>query len=309
MIDVKYLPFEVLISGRMPITQAIIVRWSPCVTPSLLCRKLAVPFLLQKTNDDQWRYQFKKKRALDGHKWRTVHSIMILLFLLNAYFESLSKKPQSSVVDYSSQIAWTPWTAPSILTLSPACSWSSWHSMVASGNFTFITILEKRCLQVSPTPTRCTEGCLPSAIIRPDINAWKATQGGLPLASQSTKVSTLIHSIFLSSPNFKMHPCRAPEYVPPGPEYPESFGATNLIESSMMSTGIQIGILSYVSNVAQEGTFFCGCFPSKTNATFLLIITVHFSANFSGWKTPQFPLHRKIWLPRTIFLSIWGSRT
>ena len=59
-------------------------------------------------------------------------------------------------------------------------------------------------------------------------------RGGLPLASQSTKFSTLVRSILISSPNFKSHPCSASNSVPPGLEPPKIFRATNLTASSVM---------------------------------------------------------------------------
>ena len=62
------------------------------------------------------------------------------------------------------------------------------------------------------------------------------------------KVSTLVRSLFLSSPDFKIHPCKASESVPPGPELPESFRATDLTAYFMISTGIKIGVSEYVSN-------------------------------------------------------------
>ena len=107
--------------------------------------------------------------------------------------------------------------------------------MVDSGPVNFISILSKRSLQFSPTPTDQTPGCLSSAIRRPEINARYSTLGGLLLDSQSTKVSTLVCSLFLSSPNFKIHPCKASESVPPGTDLPEFFCATDLTVSSVMS--------------------------------------------------------------------------
>ena len=109
-----------LISGRMPIPYAIIAIGYPCVTPSLLCRKLDIPFPFRKTIDDQWWYQLKIKRAPDGHKCLTVHSITTRLILLNTFFASTGKNPQSLVVEFLSQIYCTTWTAPSIPALSMA---------------------------------------------------------------------------------------------------------------------------------------------------------------------------------------------
>ena len=77
--------------------------------------------------------------------------------------------------------------------------------------------------------------------------------GWVPLASQSTKVLTLLRSLFLSSLNFKSHPCRASKSVPPGPELPKSFCATKLTTSSVISIGIKIGVYLYTSNLEQGG--------------------------------------------------------
>ena len=52
--------------------------------------------------------------------------------------------------------------------------------------------LRKRFLQVSPPPARQTSGYLAIAIRRPDINAQYADQGGRSLASNSTRISTLV---------------------------------------------------------------------------------------------------------------------
>ena len=68
------------------------------------------------------------------------------------------------------------------------------------------------------------------------------TRAKLLLASHSTIISTLTKSFFLSTPNFKIHPCRDSESVPPRPELPESFRVTNLTASSIMSKGIKIGV-------------------------------------------------------------------
>ena len=141
-----------------------------CVMPSLLCRKLSVPSLFRKTGDEQWRQQLKTKWATNGHKCLAVHRILTRLISLNALFVSTRNNPQSSVVDFPSCIAWTLWTAPWIPALSPARSWSYWHSIIASGAVTSSTILAKIRLQVSLTPTGRTPGCLSSAIRRSNIN-------------------------------------------------------------------------------------------------------------------------------------------
>ena len=85
---------------------------------------------------------------------------------------------------------------------------------------------------------------------------------------------TLVHSIFLSSTDFKIRPCSASKSVTPGPEAPGRFSTANLIASSLFSTGIKIGVSLYVSNVAQEEIFSCGCFLSKTDTAVILIVPV-----------------------------------
>ena len=52
-----------------------------------------------------------------------------------------------------------------------------------------------------------------------------------------------------------------------------------------MSKGIKIGGLPYVSKVAQEVIFLCGCFPARTYAIVSLIIPILSSVNSAGCKT------------------------
>ena len=52
-----------------------------------------------------------------------------------------------------------------------------------------------------------------------------------------------------------MHPCKSLEYVSTGTELLDSFCVTSLIASSVIPTGIRIGVSSYVSNVEQENFF------------------------------------------------------
>ena len=99
------------------------------------------------------------------------------------------------------------------------------------------------------------------------------------MANQPTEVSTLVISLVMSSPNFISHPYSASESVTPGPELPESFCATDSMDSYVMSTGIKIDVSSYFSNVAQEEIVSLGCFPFKTDTTVLLIVPVQSSAN------------------------------
>ena len=76
------------------------------------------------------------------------------------------------------------------------------------------------------------------------------------LVDKSFNIST---KFLLSSPNFKIHPCRASESVPPGPELPKSFRAND--STSVMFTGIKIVFSSYASNVEPVGIFLYGCYP------------------------------------------------
>ena len=54
------------------------------------------------------------------------------------------------------------------------------------------------------------------------------------------KVSRLVRSLVLSSPNFRIHVCIDSKSVPPVPELPESLRATDSTVSSVISTGIKI---------------------------------------------------------------------
>ena len=125
------------------------------------------------------------------------------------------------------------------------------------------------------------------------------------MASQSTKVSTLVRSLVMSSPNFRSHAYSASESVPPGPELPESFFTTDYTASSVMSTGTKICVSSYVSNVPQEGIVLLGCFPSKTDVTVSFILPVRSSANFQVEKLPPFLFHRQIVRLRAILDQPW----
>ena len=57
-------------------------------------------------------------------------------------------------------------------------------------------------------------------------------------------------------------------------DLPERFRATDSTDSSVMLTGMKIGVSVYVSNVAQEGIFSLVFFPSKIDLTVLLIVPV-----------------------------------
>ena len=59
---------------------------------------------------------------------------------------------------------------------------------------------------------------------------------------------------------------------------------TDSTESSVMYTGIKIGVSSYVSIVTQEGIFLCGGFPARTDITVLLLMPVIYSDNLWGCK-------------------------
>ena len=127
--------------------------------------------------------------------------------------------------------------------------------------------------------------------------------------NQSTNVSVLVRSLVLSSPNFRIHTCSAYESVPTGPELPESLRATNSMYSFVMLMGIKISVSSFIFNVEQDGIVLPGCFLSKTNVTFFLIMIVLFSANSSGCKTPPFFCHSQIGRLGVVLLSGRGSKT
>ena len=172
---------------------------------------------------------------------------------MKTFFASTIIYPQFYVYELAIQIAWTPWTAPSINSFNLVQSWASRHALVASYPVTFSAHFEKKCLQVSLELTGNTSGWLTRSIRRLDINSRYADHGRLWLASQSTKDSLLVHIFLLSSPNFKIYPCRDCESMPRGPKIPKHFRATNLTTSSVIFFGIKIGILSYTSNIEWGG--------------------------------------------------------
>ena len=202
------------------------------------------------------------------------------LVFLNAFFALTSRKLQFFMDKLASQIAWMPCTSPSIPTFNLAQSWFSWHTLVSLIPLTFRTHLDKRNLQVYPTPTGWIPGCFSSLSRRPDINAQQAAQGRFLLASQLTKISTLLRFIFLFSPNFKIHPFRASECVPLGPGLPESFHAKNSTTPSIISTGIKVGIFLYTSNVEQF--FFMRIFPRQNRCDGFLHKTCFILRHFVG---------------------------
>ena len=104
----------------------------------------------------------------------------------------------------------------------------------------------------------------------------RAAHGGLPTANQSTKFPTLVRSLVLSSTNFRRHPCSASKSVPPVSGLLEIFRATDSTASSVMLTGMKIGVSSYVFNVAQEG-FVCDWMFSFQNrcSESLILLKLH----------------------------------
>ena len=155
---------------------------------------------------------------------------------------------QFSSVKLSSQIYWTPFTAPSILFFNTDQSWSSLHAWVESYSVTLSTHFAKRQHHISPTPSRRTLSSLFNTISRLDINAEYESHGGFFWARQSTKYLTMTQSFLLWSQNFSSHPCKSSRSVPLGPMLPESFCTTNSTTSSVISTGIKTGVASYTSN-------------------------------------------------------------
>ena len=119
----------------------------------------------------------------------------------------------------------------------------------------------------------------------------------------------LLHILVLSSPNFRIHPSSDPESVPPWPEIPESFCASDSTASSVILTGIKIGVYSYVSNISQEGIVLLGYFSFKNYMTVLLIVSVQYAEKFQVAKLPPFLFHRLIIRLWAIFPSGQGSKT
>ena len=71
----------------------------------------------------------------------------------------------------------------------------------------------------------------------------------------------------MSSTKFKSLLCRDSESVLTGPKLPKTFHAKNSTTSSVISTGINIGLSSYTSRVEQGwGIFFYGSFSASTIA-------------------------------------------
>ena len=214
---------------------------------------------------------------------------------LKYLFVSTIRNTHSSVDKLDSQIYWTLYTAPPIPTFSPEQIWSSWHTLVALVPLTFSTHFLKGYIQVYLMSTERTPSWLSRAIRWSDISARSDSQGGIWLANQSPKISTLVQNFLLSSLNFRIHPYRASGFVPPGPKPPNRFIATNWTTSSVMSTGIKIDILPYTSNLEQGFTFQDRCNGFIHNYRFF-VVPVHRVAAL-----PLFPIHQKIWLNRAIF--------
>ena len=111
-------------------------------------------------------------------------------------------------------------------------------------------------------------------------------------ARQSTKYLTLTQIFLLWSPNFSGHPCKDSESVPLGPALPESFRATDLTTSSIISTGIKKQALPHTLPTQHLGFFLVQIFPANTYKT-VLSIKVYFScARSLGNTSPPSPVNK-----------------
>ena len=68
------------------------------------------------------------------------------------------------------------------------------------------------------------------------------------LARLSTKYLIFTQSFLLWSPSFISHPCNSSRSISLATALPESFRATELTTSSVISMGIKTGVASYTSN-------------------------------------------------------------
>ena len=83
-----------------------------------------------------------------------------------------------------------------------------------------------------------------------DIHKYTVGFPGRALIGQPIeKIFNAGANVLLSPLILKPHPCRVSESLPPGPEPPKFFFATILTTSSVMSTGIKIGVFLYTYNV------------------------------------------------------------
>ena len=85
-----------LIRGRIPSPYTTITSGSPCVTPSLLKRKLPVPSPALIITLSQWGYQLNMNRAPLGHYKCTAHIIAVWFYSLKKLHVSISSNPHSS---------------------------------------------------------------------------------------------------------------------------------------------------------------------------------------------------------------------
>ena len=122
------------------------------------------------------------------------------------------------------------------------------------------------------------------------------------LTNQQTFL-TLVCSIILSSPNFRIHTCSASESLPSRPELPESFCATDHTASSVMLTGMKIWsprtFLTYDRRV-----FFARMFSLQNRCDGLVDHTLYnLQPICKVVKLPPFLFHRQIIRLCTIFPS------
>ena len=174
---------------------------------------------------------------------RPQHSDLINLI---EWVPCLKKLPPTFyLIGLSSQIYLTLCTAPSITDFKPTQSWSSLHAWVVSYPVILsMNFVKSRC-QVYSILNGRTPGSLSNKIWWPDINSQYTAHGGFWTANHPKKASTKVCRFLLWPPKFTSHPCKGPKYVSPGPALSESFPATNLITSFLITNRINTGVILY----------------------------------------------------------------
>ena len=129
----------------------------------------------------------------------------------------------------------------------------------------------------------------------------------------SQRIFQLCHEVFCCPPQiFKIHPYKTSWSIPPGPEFPKIFHATDLTTSFVMFMGIKIDVLSYTSSVEQGVGFFHVFYHQDLCNSFIYNACFFLDSSpipvFQVEALPLFLVHKLIWLPGTIFLLEKGSK-
>ena len=124
--------------------------------------------------------------------------------------------------------------------------------------------------------------------------------------SPHVPTSFRVLSLLLSTTNCISHPYRTSESVPSGPECPKTFHATNLTVSSVMLTGIKIGILSYIFNVSQEINCLLQMFSFQDRCDVFVNIARKILCQFVRSQNSPISHAHKNWTASHNFFSAWG---